>query len=273
MQNLLVNLGKRSEWRKGALLAILGHMFALVFVMQAASAKAKLPCQVLWAWQRAENLEKINPQEFGVAYLACRVLLTGADAKVSFRQQSLKVPSETALVPVVRIDTDRRQIPDFSEEQLGQVLAVLKRCAAGRQTSEVQIDFDALESERIFYRRLLERARQELPAQIPISITALASWCIFDNWIKELPVDEMVPMMFSLGAEREKILLYFKNGSDFRVASSCKSLGISLEEPEIAKLMIGIAKRRKIPVRIFIFARRAWNDKKINAVRELLKNP
>ncbi|HNB24804.1 MAG TPA: hypothetical protein PKZ32_20450, partial [Candidatus Melainabacteria bacterium] len=104
-----------------------------------------------------------------------------------------------------------------------------------------------------------------------ISITALASWCLFDNWIKDLPIDESVPMMFSLGRDREKVLLYIRKHHDFLDARANRSLGLSLEDTRVNELMIPIAQKRKIPVRVYVFTRTAWTEKKIQAVRSLLE--
>ena len=50
----------------------------------------------------------------------------------------------------------------------------------------IQIDFDATKSERSFYRELITDLRQRLPANVHLSITALASWCMDDDWLSDL---------------------------------------------------------------------------------------
>jgi len=40
---------------------------------------------------------------------------------------------------------------------------------------------------------------------MPLSITALASWCAGDPWITGLPIDEAVPMLFRLGPDTRNI--------------------------------------------------------------------
>jgi hypothetical protein len=234
------------------------------------AAVSRLPNIVLWAWQRPEDLSSIDPTKFGVAYLACHVRLTGDTVEYHWRDQKLSVPPKACLVPVLRIDTDAKCLPSFNEAQLEQVSRVVKNIAALPQTVQVQIDFDALVSERKFYRQLLNRLSSMTPLQIPISITALASWCLFDDWIKDLPVSEMVPMMFSLGQERNNILFYFRSGEDFRVPTCCQSLGLSLEDKEINQLMIPLMQRRNIRVRVYVFTKTAWTKEKIDAISALL---
>ncbi len=246
--------------------------FAVAVLPLLAADEAPLPQKVLWAWQHKENFEQLDVKEFGIAFFACHVLLSGKETKIHWRDQALTVAPKTRMVPVVRIDIDSHAKPEYSDEQIKKILQVLQQMLNMPNTAEIQIDFDAVQSEREFYRRLIDKVRTVLHPNVPFSITALASWCIFDNWIKDLPLDEAVPMMFSLGRERQKILLYFRNKNDFRVDLCRKSLGISLEDNEVNQVMLPLVKQRKIPVRIFIFTRTAWNAKKIEAVRALLRD-
>jgi hypothetical protein len=95
----------------------------------------------------------------------------------------------------------------------------------------VQVDFDARVSERAFYRGLLERLHEELSRDVRLSITALASWCLDDPWIRDLPVDEAVPMLFRMGPDRDAVLDYLASGGDFKVDLCRHSAGLSLDEP------------------------------------------
>jgi hypothetical protein len=96
--------------------------------------------------------------------------------------------------------------------------------------SAVQVDFDATASQRTFYREVLHQLRRQLPASMPLSMTALASWCIFDTWLAGLPVDEVVPMVFRMGADQHRVRRYLAE-DDFRAAACRHSLGISTDEP------------------------------------------
>lgn len=235
-----------------------------------ATSKSKTPNKILWAWKRAEDLSGINPREFGVAYLACHIFVDGNRVKWETRNQPLKIPPETFVIPTIRIDVIHREKPDLSRQQIEKIAWHIQKAANSANTSAIQIDFDALETEREFYRELLEHLRRTLPSTMAISITALASWCLFDNWIRDLPIDESVPMMFSLGRDREKVLLYIRKHHDFLDARANRSLGLSLEDTSVNELMIPIAQKRKIPVRVYVFTRTAWTEKKIQAVRSLL---
>jgi hypothetical protein len=234
------------------------------------SASLKLPQKVLWAWKRPEDLSQIDPNKYGVAYLACHVFLEGENVKWQSRNQPLKLPPYAVVVPTVRIDIVRRDKPALSQQQIEKLLRLIQKAASVPNAAQVQIDFDALESERRFYRSLLEQLRKKLPASMPISITALASWCLFDNWIKDLPIDESVPMMFSLGPDRDKVLRYFRSHRDFIDERARRSLGLSLEDTTVNELMLPITQKRKIPVRVYVFTKTAWTEKKLQAVDSML---
>ncbi len=91
----------------------------------------------------------------------------------------------------------------------------------------LQIDFDAPESARPFYRDLLVNLRSRLPRDTFISITALVSWCMESkSWLAALPVDEYVPMVFDMGTPGDAVLTLLKRGGDFSFPGCRTSLGI-----------------------------------------------
>lgn len=251
-------------------LTLQGPLLAAESVDSKPSANLKLPSKILWAWKRPEDLSQIDPHSYGVAFLACHVFLEGENVKWQSRNQPLKLPPNTVVVPTVRIDVIHRDKPALSQQQVEKVLRLIQKAANAPNAAQVQIDFDALESEREFYRSLLEQLRKKLPATMPISITALASWCLFDNWIKDLPIDEVVPMMFSLGPERDKVLRYFRSHREFIDKRARHSLGLSLEDTAVNELMIPLTQKRKIPVRVYVFTKTAWTEKKLQAVDSML---
>jgi hypothetical protein len=263
-----------STWHavRNAKISIIVCLLCFLAVIPARADQLPLPRRVLWAWQRSEDLSYINSREYGVAYLGCHAVLAEDSVYEHWRDQPLRVPPDAVLSPVLRIDSSRNRPPNLSDQQLQKLLKIIGRLSALPRTAQVQIDFDAVETERPFYRRLLEELRKECPS-VPVSITALTSWCLFDNWIKDLPVAETVPMLFSLGTERRKILLYFRTSGDFLVTGCCKSLGLSLEDDEVNKLMIPSAKKRTIPVRFYVFTRSAWSRKKYQTVQSMLSDP
>jgi hypothetical protein len=89
-----------------------------------------------------------------------------------------------------------------------------------------------------------------MPEAIPLSMTALASWCSYDDWIGRLPVDEAVPMLFRMEPDRRHApqdLPQFK----IREPLCMGSVGVSTREawPED---MAG--------KRVYVFADRGWRE-------------
>ena len=221
-----------------------------------------LPRVILWAWERPEDLRFINPQEIGVAYLAATITLSGDRVAIRPRLQPLALAPATRRIAVARIETDNRTRPLFSDEQRRRVVAALTALSQGEEVAAVQIDFDARASERTFYRALLVDLRNELPVTTRLSITALASWCLGDNWIADLPIDEAVPMLFRMGSVNQPYLHLAQSRSDAR--QECRgALGVSVDEPRSVD-----AVRR----RIYIFNPRPWTALTIaDARREALR--
>jgi hypothetical protein len=220
-----------------------------------------LPSTILWAWERPENLSFIDKNKVGVAFLAKTLTLSGDEVVTKPRLQPLKLPEGVKLVSVVRIEADRRKAPVLSEAQLQKAAAEVSSLATLRNVSVVQIDFDAVQSERTFYRQLLLRVRQQLSAQVPLSITALASWCSGDNWLKGLPVDEAVPMFFRMGVERRQFESRLAQGTDF-VGEPCRNAaGVSTDE---------LVKTPNVQ-RLYIFDPNPWSPDSVNRALEAYK--
>src|SRR5712692_9226080 len=141
------------------------------------SGLAGLPQIMLWAWERPEDLNFIDPREVGVAFLAGTLYLRGEKVVVRPRLQPLRVPDGTALMAVVRLETDQVEPPQLSADQQRQVVSAIIKLTRLPQVATIQIDFDAKALERPFYRGLLSDLRQRFPAPFGLSMTALASWC------------------------------------------------------------------------------------------------
>jgi hypothetical protein len=191
---------------------------------------ATFPPVVLWAWERPEALDFIDVQGIGVAFLARTLYLSGSDVIVRPRLQPFSAPPDTKLMAVVRMASNRWRPPDLSASQREMATAAIAEVGTLSGIQALQVDFDATASQRAFYRDVLQQLRRQLPASMPLSITALASWCIFDDWLAGLPVDEVVPMVFRMGADQHRVRQYL-TADDFRAAACRHSLGIATDEP------------------------------------------
>jgi hypothetical protein len=187
-----------------------------------------------------------------VAFLAQTLILTGSDVVYDPRHQPLKVPPATKLIAVTRIESQKitHERPALSQQQQEQLVERIRKTLELPNVTAVQIDFDAVSSERTFYRELLEHLRRELPDNVPLSMTALASFCIGDRWLNDLPVDEAVPMIFRMGVDADHVKSFLANGSDFRESLCRRSYGVALNET----ITNGFEKGR----RVYVFNDRSW---------------
>lgn len=212
--------------------------------------RERFPRIILWAWERPEDLRFIDATKIGVAYLAKTIFVRDDNFNVKPRLQPLRVAPGTALMAVLRIESDPRSTPQFSPQTRARLVKEVTDLVKADTIKAVQIDFDARASEREFYRQFITELREALPANYPLSITALASWSIYDNWIDTLPVDEAVPMLFRMGVESREIKHYLATGNDFRSTLCQSSVGISNDE-----LPATIPKGR----RLYIFSPTSWS--------------
>lgn len=222
----------------------------------------KIPRLVVWAWERPEDLQSLDPETVAVAFLAQTLILRGNEVEFRPRRQPLKVSPAMKVIAVTRIESakttgDRAFLSGSQKEQLTTLIA---RTSALKNVVAIQVDFDAAVSERDFYRELLEELRQTLPNHVPLSMTALASFCRGDRWLEGLPVDEAVPMIFRMGTDDQNIKRYLAKGYDFGEPLCRRSYGIATDEPLTAK----IDQTR----RIYIFNTRAWTRDDLVALSE-----
>jgi len=219
------------------------------------------PHTILWAWERPEDLRFLNPEKFAVAFLVQTLTLTDNEVGFSPRKQPLKVTPETKLIAVTRIETDKA--PALSQNQLDEIIRLVLNSLTLKNVSALQIDFDAKVSQRGFYRQLLTQLRAEIPATTRLSITALASFCLSDPWIKNLPIDEAIPMIFRMGEDNQKVKTLLKNGTDFSIPLCQQSYGIATDEP----LTMNFDKTRRIYV--FKGSSAGWTNQDIDKLVQI----
>ncbi|HEV2708071.1 MAG TPA: DUF3142 domain-containing protein [Pyrinomonadaceae bacterium] len=225
---------------------------------------ADFPSVFLWAWERPEKFDFIDTRQTGVAYLARTLYLRGERVVVRPRLQPLEVPAGTRLVAVARIEVDRDAPPSLSAAQLRETVEAVAGAVRGRAVSAVQIDFDARVSEREFYRELLSALRRELPDSTALSMTALASWCTHERWLADLPVDEVVPMFFRMGADSRRVDGFLRAGEEFAAGVCRTSAGVSTDEP-VSTLP---AQNR----RLYVFNPRSWTRADSDAILQRYRN-
>lgn len=218
--------------------------------------RSSRPRLTLWAWERPERLTFLHSPEVGVAYLAATINLEDHPV-LRPRFQPLLVNPETPLTAVVRLELTRKMPAGFSADYSTEVTQEILRSIDLPRVTGVAIDFDALKSQRAFYRDVLTDLREQLPPGKQLSITALGSWCLGDDWISALPIDDAVPMLFRMGIDHDNIVDALKAGKDFREPLCRSSVGVSTDEPWPATLL---------DRNVYVFNPRPWDATTFNAV-------
>jgi hypothetical protein len=183
----------------------------LLACVAAPAPEAARSTLVWWAWEQPEDLRGLPaPEE--VAALLRTLRDEGGALQVIPRRQPLRIDPGTPLTAVVRLELDGQPL-------IEEVVAALLPAVSRPEVVRLQLDFDARASQRAWYRALLEALRPRL--SVPLSITALASWCTGDPWLEGAPIDEQVPMLFDLGADAPVLQARLARGGD--VLPDCQS--------------------------------------------------
>ena len=209
------------------------------------------PRLVLWAWERGERMPFLDPRAAGVAFLVRSIAWHDGIVESRPRLQPLSVPQGTPLVAVVRMESGKGPLPDAAG-----IAREAARTIDFPGVRALQVDFDARLSERRWYREMLERLRKSLPPAMPLGITALASWCQGDDWMRGLPVNDAVPMLFRMGAGETF------TGSGFAGELCQSSVGVSTDE-----LPPAFPRGR----RLFVFNPRPWSSEAYRGAVELAR--
>jgi hypothetical protein len=220
----------------------------------------EMPKFILWTWERPEDLRFLDARKYGAAFLAQTLTLRHDIVLPNLRRQPLLVGTDVYLIAVTRIETDKKQRPNLSDMQKEEIITFIKQTATLPNVKAVQIDFDVLVSERAFYKNLVFNLKKNLPENTPLTITALASWCAFDNWFADFPIEEAVPMAFRMGVDDQRIRRFLRDGGDWREPLCRKSYGIATDE----LLKMEFKRDRKI----FIFNSRAWREEDLQNLSE-----
>ncbi len=250
-------------------ISILGALAAIAIACSEPkdnAATSMIPRTVIWGWERNEDLRFLDPTKHAVAFLSQTLNLRNDEVGFYPRRQPLRVPEGAYLIAVTRIEATRESAgkPTLSDEQKRAIIEYLLRSVQLTGVREVQIDFDAVESERDFYRGLIADTRAALDPAIPLTITALSSWCLGDTWLGELPIDDAVPMLFDIGNEKKEVADLLEKGGDWNEPLCRNSYGISLSEPPLAGL--------RTDRRLYIFKSAAWNARDLEQINNAHEN-
>ncbi|WP_445193545.1 hypothetical protein ACT009_06615 [Sphingomonas sp. Tas61C01] len=212
---------------------------------------------VLWAWERPEDM-RFAAGKAEIAVQTGFVSIDGDAIRARGRRHPLEVgePPSTAVVHV-QIEPARplRWTPLLRHNLAAAVLHYAQVVPARR----VQVDFEVRASERQALLDLLADVRRGLPAGTIVSMTALASWCDTESWLKDAAVDEIVPMLFRMQRGAETIRRRLAAGDDFRNPRCRTALGIATDTP---------LPRAPTDRLVYVFAPQSWTASEFARVKE-----
>jgi hypothetical protein len=228
---------------------------------------------MLWSWQHNDDLPFVDGRQIGVSYFVGLVTLSGEAVKFTPSLSRLTAPAGLYNERAVRVETHQLSKEPTVLDALAERVAreILRRGLSGsRRVDCLQIDYDARLSERPFYKALLRAVRAGLPTGVQLSITSLASWCLQDNWIgdADLPVDEVVPMFFSMGRDHEQVVNMLRG--DFALPDKNSGIavapGFSVQDDEPARAFAG---RLKLYKTVYFFSSSGWNKGRFEQANKL----
>jgi hypothetical protein len=208
---------KRAVWL--AVVLIGAALFITTRFFARPDPLAHFPRLVLWAWESPQDLRFVAPGKAGIAFLARTIWLDGSRVRGKPRLQPLRFTPGTDLMAVVRLESEGGTLPASAS-----VVREIMVSAEIPEIQALQIDFDARASERAWYAGLLRDLRRTLPSRIPLTITALESWCGEGKWVSSLSVSDATAMLFRLGPGERPMLTQFPG----RACSH--SVGVSTDE-------------------------------------------
>jgi hypothetical protein len=160
---------------------------------------------ILWSWQCKNDFRFLDQTLINsIAPLVATFFINKKGYHVEAQKNAIILPKKKLkIIAVFRFEIT--SIPDVCHIQ-----SIVKTIVSlTKPDQEIQIDFDAKVSQRVFYKAFLDELYKE---RKNLSITALASWCFkrkSNEWIESLPIRYAVPMLYNLGALKNIIIRNF----------------------------------------------------------------
>ncbi len=212
---------------------------------------------MLWAWERPEALDALPPS-FGVAAVVGFIRLQGGTVAVAHGRRFPLTLRSGAPPPmgVVHIEIDQTLPLLWTDalraEVIGATLAFMRPYVA------VQLDMEVRDSQRGALLDVLHGVRAGRPIGTTLSMTALAAWCDTEHWLAAAPVDEIVPMLFRMGAGGTRLRGRLADGGDFGEPRCRAALGIATDAP------VTIPPGR----RVYVFNPHPWDATAVAALEQ-----
>jgi len=229
---------------------------ATMVTATACHAPSPPPKLIVWAWERPEDL-RFLPADTEIAALTGSVELSVDRVIAHGRRFPLLIGRAPVTTAVVHIEIDGRPLhwtPALADAAVAAVLAYGLRPGI----AQLQVDFEVPASQRRVVLDVLHIVRSRLPRSMRLSMTAIASWCDGERWLAAAPVDEVVPMLFRMGAGGPALLTRLGGRTAFANPRCRDALGIASDTP--------IADAPRVE-RVYLFSPRSWTFGRFAATR------
>lgn len=216
---------------------LLNSLVLLVGVVSYVTALSMQPTDIVpqksqriaWAWDEAQVPDWSMRH---VAVVVRHILLRDQAVLQRPRTSSPKIAATTLVTPVVHVEISSVHPPVDITQSRPLIVKAMRQAAHMSTSGWVQLDMEARPSQRDYYKELVREIRSVLPAEVKLSVTALAWWCRSDQWFNDLAADEIVPMFFRMGADSSAMRQTLESGAE-RMHPTCRTgvAGFSRQEP------------------------------------------
>jgi hypothetical protein len=158
------------------------------------------PPAVAWLWKDAALPAWSQSR---VAVVDRHILLSGDTIRERPGARPRALAAGTEVTPVVHVELDLLRPAASLRAASPVIVEAMQKAAQATTSGWVQLDLEARPSQRADYRALVVEIRRVLPAQVQLSVTALAWWCRSPAWLDGLAANEVVPMFFKMGRDGE----------------------------------------------------------------------
>ena len=224
----------------------------------AASSASAAPAStlVVWAWERPEDFVFLKPP-VEAAVQTGFVELSGDTVVARGRRFPLRVAPERVTTALVHVQVDPTRPLDWTPAVRAKAAAAVLAYARVPPMARLQVDFEVRRSDRQVLLDLLHDVRTGLAPGVRLSMTALASWCA-EGWLDRAAVDEVVPMLFRMGAAGAALKARFAAGGDFADPLCRRALAVSVDTP---------IPRAPAARRVYLFSPRSWTPADFDRAR------
>jgi hypothetical protein len=191
---LRASVFRRGSTAVAAVLVKVSGAFAVAALIPSNAAYAEAG-DIPWVWFSSDA-----PLQAGeLAVLTESLAFPGDTIEVRRRMRALPVDASVKLTPTVHVHLDLAHPQRLGPRHVEAVMSAMREASRVTTSNWVQLDFEALDTQRSFYVDLIRAVRAGLPPSIKLSVTVRAGWCNDAALLDRLAADEIVPMFFRMG--------------------------------------------------------------------------